>query len=190
WRAAHRAPRLAHVLRFAGRQRLTVSGPDATLSKLAAPHAGALCLSACAACIPDLLDAARAALQKVQRSNRASGGRPCVRAAVYHRYGPPDVVRIAEVATPPMGDADILIRVMASTVCAPDWRFRAAKPFFVRLIGGLFAPKRKILGMEFAGRVEAVGNNVTRYKVGDDVFGSVGFAGGAHAEYVSTPETN
>jgi NADPH:quinone reductase-like Zn-dependent oxidoreductase len=107
-----------------------------------------------------------------------------VKAAVYHRYGPPEVLGLEEAPTPAIGADDVLIAVTASTVCAPDWRFRAARPFFVRLFAGLRAPKHKILGMEFSGRVAAVGANVTRLQLGDEVFGSTGMSGGAHAEFL------
>lgn len=107
-----------------------------------------------------------------------------MRAAVFDRYDPPEVVRIAEVETPSPGDGEVLIRVHATTICAPDWLIRSAKPFFVRFI----APKSRILGLEFAGRVEAIGKDVTLFRVGDDVFGSTGFKFGAHAEYVCLPQ--
>lgn len=111
-----------------------------------------------------------------------------MKAAVYDRYGGPDVVHIADVEKPEPGDNDVLVRVIATTICAPDWRFRAAKPFFVRAITGLFTPKLRILGLEFSGRIEDVGRNVTRFRPGDDVFGSAGFKFGAHAEYLRLPE--
>jgi NADPH:quinone reductase-like Zn-dependent oxidoreductase len=107
-----------------------------------------------------------------------------MRAAVFDRHGPPEVVRIAEVEKPALKDDEVLIRVHASTICAPDWRIRSAKPFFVRLI----TPKSRVLGLEFSGRVESVGKNVTRLQPGDDVFGSTGFKFGAHAEYLCLPQ--
>lgn len=111
-----------------------------------------------------------------------------MKAAVYDRYGGPEVVHIADVEKPEPRENDVLVRVLATTICAPDWRFRAAKPFFVRAVTGLFTPKLRILGLEFAGRIEAVGRNVTRFRPGDDVFGSTGFKFGAHAEYLCLPE--
>ena len=112
-----------------------------------------------------------------------------MRAAVYERYGPPEVVRIADMEKPVPQDNEVLVRVRATTVCAADWRLRRAKPFFIRLMTGLTRPKKtRILGMEFAGTVEAVGKLVTRFRTGDDVFGATGFRFGAHAEYVSVPE--
>lgn len=111
-----------------------------------------------------------------------------MKAAVFDRYGGPEVVRIAEVETPEPRANDVLVRVHATTICAPDWRFRAAKPFFVRMVSGLWTPKLRILGLEFSGRIDAVGANVTRFRPGDDVFGSAGFNFGAHAEYLRLPE--
>jgi NADPH:quinone reductase-like Zn-dependent oxidoreductase len=115
-----------------------------------------------------------------------------MKAAVFDRYGGPDVVHIAEVAKPEPRDNDVLVRVIATTICAPDWRFRSANPFFVRAITGLWRPRPelRILGLEFAGRIEAVGSNVTRFRPGDDVFGSSGFKFGAHAEYLRLPENH
>ncbi|HXN45670.1 MAG TPA: NAD(P)-dependent alcohol dehydrogenase [Bryobacteraceae bacterium] len=112
-----------------------------------------------------------------------------MKAAVYRRYGPPEVVHIEEVEKPSPGDHDVLVRIHASTVAAADWRLRRAKPFLVRIMAGLLRPKTRTLGMEFAGTVESVGKSVTRFRAGDPVFGSTGFKFGAHAEYVCVPET-
>jgi NADPH:quinone reductase-like Zn-dependent oxidoreductase len=106
-----------------------------------------------------------------------------MRAAVYDRYGPPEVVRIAEVEKPAPKANEVLVRVFAATVCAADWRFRKADPFIVRLM-----KRPRILGIEFAGRVEAVGADVTRFAPGDDVFGASGFKFGAHAEFICVPQ--
>jgi NADPH:quinone reductase-like Zn-dependent oxidoreductase len=108
-----------------------------------------------------------------------------MRAAVYHRYGPPEVVRIEEVPKPAPRDDEVLIRVHATTVCAADWRLRKADPFLARFLNGLLRPKRHgILGMEFSGTIEAVGAGVSRFSPGEEVFGSPLFKFGAHAEYV------
>jgi NADPH:quinone reductase-like Zn-dependent oxidoreductase len=110
-----------------------------------------------------------------------------MKAAVRTRYGPPEVVRIAEVATPTAGDGEVLVKVHATTVNRTDCGLRAAKPFFYRLFIGPTRPRRTVLGTEFAGVVEAVGAGVTAFKPGDRVFGFSGTAFGAHAEYLSIP---
>ncbi len=112
-----------------------------------------------------------------------------MKAAVYRRYGPPEVVQIEDVEKPAPKDNQVLIRIHATTVSAADWRMRRAVPFIVRFWTGFWRPKKiQILGMEFSGRVEAVGGAVTRFGEGDEVFGSTGFRFGTHAEYVCLPE--
>ena len=112
-----------------------------------------------------------------------------MKAAVYCRYGPPEVVQIKDVEKPLPADNQVLVRIQATTVSAADWRMRRAVPFIVRFMTGLWAPKKiRILGMEFAGTVESVGRTVTRFREGDPVFGSTGFKFGTHAEFVCLPE--
>ena len=113
-----------------------------------------------------------------------------MKAAVRTRYGPPDVIRISEVAKPAPGDREVLVEVHATTVNRTDCGFRAADPWIVRFFSGLVRPRAAVLGTEFAGVVEAVGAGVTSFEVGDDVFGfgEDGRRLGAHAEYVSFPE--
>lgn len=111
-----------------------------------------------------------------------------MKAAVYRRYGPPEVLEIEEVEKPSPGENDVLIRVDATTVSAADWRFRKADPFLIRFFNGFWRPKKvNILGMEFAGTVASVGNAVTRFAEGDHVFGGAGLKFGAHAQYVCVP---
>ena len=113
-----------------------------------------------------------------------------MKAAVYHRYGPPDVVRIEEVPKPDPKTNELLIRVKATTVSAGDSRLRSARvpPGFglmMRLGFGLVGPRKPILGWEFAGDVAAVGPSVSRFALGDRVFG---VRMGSHAEYVVASE--
>src|SRR5436309_9882403 len=111
-----------------------------------------------------------------------------MRAAVYTRYGPPDVLESQDVQKPVPRDKEVRVRIHATTVCAADWRLRKADPFLIRFFNGFSTPKRRILGAEFAGTIESVGKNVTRFRAGDEVFGSTGFGFGAHAEYLCLPE--
>jgi NADPH:quinone reductase-like Zn-dependent oxidoreductase len=110
-----------------------------------------------------------------------------VKAVVYDEYGPPAVLRLDDVDRPePKGD-EILVRVHATTVTQTDCGWRSAHPFIVRYFIGLRRPKRRILGMELAGEVAAVGADVTAFAVGDEVFGIGGF--GAHAEFACKRES-
>ena len=115
-----------------------------------------------------------------------------MKAAVYRRYGPPDVVRIGEVPTPQPKVNELLVKVRATTVIAGDSRLRSARvpPGFgvlMRLGFGISGPRRPILGWDFAGEIAAVGASVTQFAVADRV---VGMRMGSHAEYVAVPETN
>lgn len=110
-----------------------------------------------------------------------------MKAAVHDRYGPPTVVRIAEVDMPSTGARDLLVRVHATTVNRTDCAYRAASPFFMRVLTGLSRPRRTVLGTEYAGVVEAVGGEVSSFAVGDRVFGYNEGAFGTHAEYLSVP---
>lgn len=111
-----------------------------------------------------------------------------MKAAVNTRYGPPDVVQIAEVAQPAIGDTDVLVRVHVATVNRTDCGFRSAKPFIVRAFSGLIRPKVTVLGTEFAGVVAAVGPGVVSFTVGDRVFGYNEDRWGAHAQYLTIPQ--
>ncbi len=108
-----------------------------------------------------------------------------MRAVVCDRYGPAELLRIENVERPVPEDDEVLVRVHATTVTRSDSGFRAADPFFARVFTGLRRPKRRIVGMELAGVVEAVGAAVTEFAVGDEVFG---LRWGANAEYVCVRE--
>jgi NADPH:quinone reductase-like Zn-dependent oxidoreductase len=98
------------------------------------------------------------------------------------KYGGPEVLQLEEVEKPTLKDEHILVKVMANSVNPADWHILRGKPFFARFAFGLFKPKDKIPGADFAGIVEEVGNNVEQFKVGDKVFGE-NLRGGAFAEY-------
>jgi NADPH:quinone reductase-like Zn-dependent oxidoreductase len=111
-----------------------------------------------------------------------------MQAAVQSRYGPPEVVRIAEVDKPVIGAKELLVQVHATTVNRTDCAWRAAKPFFMRLFTGLVRPRVTVLGNEYAGVVEAVGSGVTTFSIGEKVFGYNEGPFGAHAQYLTIPE--
>ena len=111
-----------------------------------------------------------------------------MRAAVFDRYGSPEVLRLADVDPPAPADDEVLVRVRATTVNRTDCGFRQGSPVFVRLFFGLTRPKRHILGSELAGVVEAVGSAVTTFSPGDEVFGVNADRYGAHAELVCVRE--
>jgi NADPH:quinone reductase-like Zn-dependent oxidoreductase len=111
-----------------------------------------------------------------------------VKAAVCRRYGSPDAVTVEEVPTLSPRDDEILVRVRAATVGVVDGLARSGLPFYARTHFGLRRPRFPVLGSDFAGVVESVGRSVTRFGVGDGVFGTVAPRFGAHAEYVCLPE--
>lgn len=117
-----------------------------------------------------------------------------MKAAVWTRYGSPDVLEIKEVEKPAPKDDEVLIKVHAATVTAGDCEMRDLHfPFllkpFIQIYAGVRRPKRiTILGQELAGEVESVGQDVTRFKEGDQVFGVTGFSFGAYAEYITLSE--
>ncbi len=110
-----------------------------------------------------------------------------MKAMVYTEYGPPDVLRLEEVEKPVPGDNDVLINVHAASVNASDCEFLEGKPLYTRM-WGLLKPGNQVLGSDIAGRVEAVGKNVTRFQPGDAVFGDIFERWGGFAEYVCAPE--
>jgi len=110
-----------------------------------------------------------------------------MKAVVYTRYGPPDVLELKEVEKPVPKDNEVLIKVHASTVTPMDWHLRQpGMNIIARMIAGLTKPKNPILGVEYSGEVEAAGKDVKLFKKGDQVFG--GGSPGAHAEYACMPE--
>jgi NADPH:quinone reductase-like Zn-dependent oxidoreductase len=115
-----------------------------------------------------------------------------MRAVVYDRYGPPDVLRLDDVAGPVPAEDEVLVKVQATTVNRFDTATREANrrsglviSLISRLVSGLRRPRHRILGTEFAGEVEAVGPAVSEFAVGDRVFGTTGLRFGAHAEFLS-----
>jgi len=111
-----------------------------------------------------------------------------MKAMVYHNYGSPDNLELRELEMPAVKDDEVLVRVHAASVNALDWHFLTGTPFLARIMaGGLLKPKQQILGVDLAGRVEAVGGGITRFRPGDEVFGGCG-SGGAFAEYACAVE--
>jgi NADPH:quinone reductase-like Zn-dependent oxidoreductase len=109
-----------------------------------------------------------------------------VKAILYTKFGPPEVLQLQDVEKPSPKDQDVLVKVHAASINALEWRRFTLPRLFVRLLtGGLRDPRDKTVGADFAGRVEAIGTAVTQLKQGDEVFG---IRRGSLAEYVSTPE--
>lgn len=113
-----------------------------------------------------------------------------MRAAVYKKYGPPEVVQLVDIDIPAPQADEVLVKVHATTVNRTDCGFRSAEYFISRFFSGLLKPKNKILGNEFAGIVEEAGKDVTLFKIGDRVFGYNDSKFGAHAAYMTIAETD
>ncbi|MFC9437581.1 NAD(P)-dependent alcohol dehydrogenase [Nocardia sp. NPDC057030] len=111
-----------------------------------------------------------------------------MRAVVYDRYGGPEVLSIAEVPTPSPGPKQVLVQVHATSINLSDWETLRGTPLYSR-IGGLRAPRRPVLGSDIAGRVEAVGAEVTLFAPGDEVYGDNLMRKGGFAEYAVVPES-
>lgn len=112
-----------------------------------------------------------------------------MKAAVYTKYGPPEVLQLQEIAKPLPKDNEILIKIEATAVNSGDWRLRKADPFGVRLFFGLMKPKINVLGSVFSGEIESIGKSVKFFKVGDEVFGHTDMHLGAYAEYICISES-
>jgi len=113
-----------------------------------------------------------------------------MKAAFRSKYGPPKVLSIKELEIPIPKDNEVLIRVYAASVNRSDNHVLTGRPFIMRLFTGLFKPRLAITGTDFAGQIEAVGINVSSFKVGDKVMGfGGGFGIGSHAQYLTFPET-
>jgi NADPH:quinone reductase-like Zn-dependent oxidoreductase len=112
-----------------------------------------------------------------------------MKAIVYRKYGPAEVIKLEEVEKPSPKDDEVLIKVRAASLNRGDWRMMRGKPFVARLAGGLFKPRNTIPGADISGTIEAVGRNVGRFKPGDEVFGDITFRGsGGFAEYTVARE--
>jgi NADPH:quinone reductase-like Zn-dependent oxidoreductase len=95
-----------------------------------------------------------------------------MKAIVQDRYGSADVLELKDIDQPDIGDDDVLVRVLAASAHIGDWHFMTGLPYLFRIVGsGLRAPKARVRGTDFAGRVEAVGKDVTQSQPGDEVFG-------------------
>lgn len=111
-----------------------------------------------------------------------------MKAAIIEKYGSPEVFQIKQVKKPEPRKNEVLIKIHSSAVNSGDWRIRKADPPIVRLFFGLFRPRKKILGYVFSGEIAETGSQVTRFRTGDQVFGTTGMRFGAYAENVCLPE--
>jgi NADPH:quinone reductase-like Zn-dependent oxidoreductase len=113
-----------------------------------------------------------------------------MKAIIQNQYGGPEVLRLADVNKPQPGPKDVLIQIMASSITTADSMMMTGKPYIGRLMLGLTKPKHPITGTGFAGVIEAIGDEVTAYQVGDEVFGESIVTFGAQAEYICLPESD
>jgi NADPH:quinone reductase-like Zn-dependent oxidoreductase len=132
------------------------------------------------------------ALALALRHNSPCGPAPALRnneermkAIVYRCYGPPEVLKLEEIAKPAPADDRMIVKVHAASINPLDWHYMRGEPYFMRAMAGIGAPDSIRMGVDFAGTVESVGKKVTRFKPGDEVFGG---RNGAFAEYVSVAE--
>ena len=115
-----------------------------------------------------------------------SGNTERMKAIVYRCYGPPEVLKLEEIAKPAPADDRVLVKVRAASVNPLDWHYMRGEPYFMRSMAGVGSPNSIQMGVDFAGTVESVGKNVTQFKAGDEVFGG---RDGAFGEYVSVSES-
>jgi NADPH:quinone reductase-like Zn-dependent oxidoreductase len=119
-------------------------------------------------------------------ANNAATAEGTMQAIVQDTYGSADVLRLARIARPKIGDNDVLLRVRAASLHIGDWHTMTGLPYLLRVVGfGFRAPKARVRGMDVAGTIEAAGQNVTRFQAGDEVFGT---CDGSFAEYAAAPE--
>jgi NADPH:quinone reductase-like Zn-dependent oxidoreductase len=111
-----------------------------------------------------------------------------MKAIICTKYGTPDVLEIQNIKKPIAKDNEILIKIHATSITSGDSRIRQANPFMIRLIFGFKKPRQSVLGVIVAGEVEAIGKSVSKFKVGDQIYGSLGMGFGAHAEYATVKE--
>ena len=109
-----------------------------------------------------------------------------MKAMVYYKYGSPDVLELKEIEKPIADDDEVLVKIHAAAVTPLDWHFLTGTTYIARIMAGLFKPKKIILGIDMAGRIEAVGKNIKQFQPGDEVFGS---SNGGYAEYACAPVT-
>ena len=117
-----------------------------------------------------------------------------MKAVIFEKYGPPEVLKLTELKKPAPKDDEVLIKILATSVTTGDTKVRRLKLagliWAIARLSGWKKPLNKVLGMEFAGEIEAVGKNVTKFRTGDNVFGDANFNGfGAYAEYKCLPES-
>lgn len=112
-----------------------------------------------------------------------------MKAVVFHDYGSPDALKCEDIEKPAPGDNEVLIKVRATSVNPVDWHGMRGKPYVMRMMGGLRKPKSTRLGCDVAGKIEAIGRNVTQFKRGDELFGC-GLGLGTLAEYVCAPASS
>jgi NADPH:quinone reductase-like Zn-dependent oxidoreductase len=119
-------------------------------------------------------------------TNNAGAAEGTMQAVVQDTYGSADVLRLAQITRPEIGDNEVLVRVHAASLHIGDWHVMTGQPYLLRVVGfGFRAPKAGVRGTDLAGTVEAVGQNVMRFQAGDEVFGT---CDGSFAEYAAAPE--